>query len=123
MNIKKFFKTMTDFFSDQDVDPDEPAYDPVHVATMIVFVIVGIALLFWLLWALMVCEGGLFSKIIPFFQVVFTRKTLADFGYEGYPYELGIFEGWIVNCGALIFTIGLFAGIRTIFNKLDRNKE
>lgn len=114
---------MTDFFSDQDVDPDEPAYDPVHVATMIILVIVGIALLFWLLWALMVCEGGLFSKIIPFFKVVFTRKTLADFGYEGYPYELGIFEGWIVNCGALIFTIGLFCGIRTIFNKLDGNKE
>ena len=121
MKIKKYIKDFYDFFGDDAIKPDEPAYDPVHVAAMIVLVLVGMAVLFWLLWALMVCEGGVFIKIIPFIQVVFTKKTLQDFGYEGYPYELGIFEGWIVNLSALIILIGLIIGIHTIFKKLEKS--
>ena len=118
MNIKKLFKNFIDFFDDTHADPDEPAYDPVHVASMIVLVILGIAVLFWLLWALLVCEGGIIVKIIPFLSVVFTRKTLQDYGYEGYPYELGVFEGWIVNCAALVVMIAAGTGIYLIFKKV-----
>lgn len=120
MQIKKIFNDVLNFFADEDSDPQEPAYDPAHVAVMIVLVILGLALLFWLLWALVVCEGGIFIKIIPFLQVVFTSKTLQDFGFEGYPYELGIFEGWIINVVALVLFIGLLAGISSIFRNLDK---
>ena len=72
-------------------------------------------LVFWLLWALLVCEGGIFIKVVPFLQAVFTSKTLHDFGYVGYPYELGIFEGWIVNLFALVLSIALLVGVWWVF--------
>jgi hypothetical protein len=66
------------------------------------------------LWSLLVCEGGLFIKVVPFLEVVFTSKTLKDFGYLGYPYELGLFEGWVVNVVALGLTHITIASV-TIF--------
>jgi hypothetical protein len=71
--------------------------------------------LFWLLWALLVCEGGLFGKVAPFFTVVFTSKTLADVGCMGHPYALGVFEGWIVNLTAFILTLALIIGVWWVF--------
>lgn len=117
--IKKILKDVYDFFGDEDVKPGEPAYDPMHVAAMIILVIVGMALVFWLLWSLMVCGGGIFIKIVPFLKVIFTGKTLQDFGYEGYPYELGIFDGWIVNLVAFVLLIGFLYGISSIFRHLE----
>lgn len=102
----------------EDEQEDDAGYDPVHIGAMIVIVLFALAILFWLLWSLLVFEGGLFPKIIPFLKVIFTGKTLQDYGYEGYPFELGIFEGWIVNVGALVFLILLIVGIVVIF----RNK-
>ncbi|MFH1379878.1 MAG: hypothetical protein ABII23_06330 [bacterium] len=119
MKLKAVLHKINLFLSEQDVHPDDPVYDPAHIAVMIAAVIMGIAVLFWLLWALMVCEGGIFTKIIPFLKVVCTSKTLQDFGYEGYPYEPGIFEGWIVNSAALILCILLMIGIYRIFKKLE----
>lgn len=100
-------------FSLWEDDPCENplVYDPVHVAAVIVGCLAAVGVLFWVLWAMMVFEGGLFTKIVPFLQVVFTGKMLADFGYEGFPYALGVFEGWIVNVAALVFGVGLTAGI------------
>jgi len=37
---------------------DEPRFDPVHLATVLVAVLATVGALFWLLWALMVYEGG-----------------------------------------------------------------
>ena len=100
--IKNVWLWIQDIFSDEE-DPNEPIYDPVHIASMIVLTLFGISILFWLFWSLLIYKGGLVSKIIPFLSVFFTSKTLADFGYEGYPYEMGIFDGWITNVAALLF--------------------
>lgn len=100
--IKSVWLWIQDVFSDEE-DPDEPIYDPVHIASMLVLTLFGISILFWLFWSLLVYKGGLVGKIIPFLSVIFTSKTLADFGYEGYPYEMGIFDGWITNVAALLF--------------------
>jgi hypothetical protein len=112
--IKKAWDWLVDLVEGED-GPDEIIYDPVHIAGVIVGSLCAMGMLFWLLWALLVCEGGLFVKVIPFFRVVFTSKTLHDFGYEGYPYELGIFEGWIVNLVAFVLTIALLIGIWWVF--------
>ena len=38
--------------------PDEPRYDPVHLAVLFVAVQAVVGVLFWLLWTAMVYEGG-----------------------------------------------------------------
>lgn len=100
-------------FSLWEDDPTENpiVYDPVHVSAVIVFCMAAVGVLFWVLWGLMVFEGGLFIKIVPFFQVLFTSKTLSDYGYEGYPYALGVFEGWIINVTALVVALMLLAAL------------
>ena len=108
--FKKIWEEILYFFSDEE-DPNEPAYDPVHFAAMIVIVIFSIGVLFWLLWTLLVFEGGFFGKIWPALQVLFRHKTLKDFGWVGYPYELGVFEGFIANSIAFVLTVALIAGI------------
>lgn len=84
-----------------DDQPEDEIYDPVQVAVVLVSCMVGLGALYWMLWAVLVCEGGLVAKIGPALQVLFTGRTLMDFGYQGHPYQLGLFEGWIVNVGGL----------------------
>ncbi|OGR82621.1 MAG: hypothetical protein A2636_03860 [Elusimicrobia bacterium RIFCSPHIGHO2_01_FULL_64_10] len=112
--IKKFWNELLGFFSD-DADPDEPVYDPLHFAGMIVTVVFAIGLLFWLLWTLLVYEGGLFGKIVPALRVLFTDKTLEDFGWVGAPYEMGIFSGYAANLIALALALALVFGIWRLF--------
>lgn len=100
-------------------DPDEPIYDPTHIAALIVIVLSVMGVLFWLLWTLLVFEGGIFKKILPALQVLFTTKTVQDFGWVGYPYELGIFEGFIANTIALILTVTLIWAIGWVFKKQE----
>ncbi len=116
--MKKFWQELLDFFSDVE-NPDEPIYDPAHFAAMIVIVVFSIGVLFWLLWTLLVFEGGFIQKIVPALQVAFTSKTLQDFGWVGYPFEMGVFNGWIANTVAFILTLGLVTGIWFIFKEKD----
>lgn len=120
--LKKFWNELIAFISDVE-DPEEPIYDPLHFGGMIVGVIFTIGVLFWLFWTLLVYGGGIFVKIIPALQVLFTKKTLQDFGWVGYPYELGVFEGFIANLIALLFFISLVIGIWKIFEKLQKQKS
>ncbi|MBI2119321.1 MAG: hypothetical protein HYT97_06820 [Elusimicrobia bacterium] len=120
--LKKFWQEFSYYFSDEE-DPNEPIYDPAHFASMIILVIFVIGVLFWLLWTLLVFEGGIFQKIIPALEVAFTSKTLQDFGWLGYPYEMGIFSGFIGNGAALILTIALVVGIWWVFKDLPKLKE
>ena len=48
----------------------------------------------------------------------FGSKTLADFGYAGSPYALGVFEGWAVNLAALVLLLLLLAAAWAAFKKL-----
>ncbi len=120
--MKKVINNILEFFSDKE-DTKLPKYDPVHFGGMIILTIFAISLLFWLLWSLLVFGGGIQAKIIPFFQIVFTSRTAADFGYVGYPYEMGIFEGWITNVVALILLISVIAGIWYIFNNIKKSSR
>lgn len=116
--LKKILNWIEETFDDKE-NPEEPGYDPAHIGIMIVAVLFGITILFWLLWSLLVFGGGLQTKIIPFLKLVFTGKTAADFGYVGYPYEMGVFDGWPTNVTAMIFTILLLCAIWYIFKRGD----
>lgn len=111
--IRRVWKAVFSLWED---DPSENpiVYDPVQVSAVIVGCLAAVGVLFWVLWGLMVFEGGLFIKIVPFLQVVFTSKTLSDFGYEGYPYALGVFEGWIINVVALAVALALLAAVHRL---------
>ena len=112
--IRKIWEELLDFFSDRE-DMEEPIYDPVHFAAMIVIVLFAIGALFWLLWTLLVFGGGLIIKIGPALQVLFGGKALKDFGWVGYPYEQGVFDGFIANIVALLITFALVLAIWWIF--------
>lgn len=113
--LKKFWDGVLEFFSDRE-DQDEPVYDPAHIAALIVFTAASLGALFWLLWTLLVFGGGIARKVVPAFEVLFTSKTLQDFGWVGYPYELGIFEGFVANLVALALLIALVYGIWWVFH-------
>lgn len=121
INPKRLWAAFLELF-EEDPPSDGPVYDPVHLAALVVGCFVVFGALYWLLWSLLVCEGGLFSKVVPFLQVVFTSRTLQDFGYEGYPYQLGIFEGWVVNVGALLLSIAALAGIWWLFRSTEKGR-
>jgi hypothetical protein len=113
---KKIGGCLLDFFSEEE-NPDEPQYDPVHAGAVIVVVLLALTVLFWLLWALLVFGGGIQSKLVPFIAVAFTGRTLRDYGYVGYPYEMGVFEGWLTNLAALIISAGVLIALWHIFSK------
>jgi hypothetical protein len=112
MNIK----ALIDRFDAED-DPQEPRYDPVHLAALCMLVLVAIGLLYWLLWTLLVFEGGLFSKIGPALNVLLGRKTLKDYGYLGDPYAMGVFEGWQGNLGALILAAFVVVALFQVYKE------
>ena len=97
-------------------DPDEPGYDPVHLGVAVVVTLTALGCLYWLLWTLLVYEGGLFLKAKAAARVAFTSATPADLGYEG-PWELGAFEGWFGNVMALVFTVALAAALRRLYRE------
>lgn len=117
--IKKILGWFEDLFDDT-VNPDEPAYDAAHVGMMIVFVLLALTALFWLLWALLVFGGGLQAKVVPFIRIILTSKTAADYGYAGYPYQMGVFEGWITNVIALAITALAITAIWNVFKRNDK---
>ena len=92
------------FFGDED-DADEPFFDPVQLGAVCIVCLVVIGALYWLLWTLLVYEGGLPAKLRAGLAVLFTSRTLKDFGYEGTPYAMGAFEGWAGNLAALALCV------------------
>lgn len=108
---------------DADDDPNEPAFDPVHLAGALIGTLIAIGALYWLLWTLLVYEGGLFSKIGPALSVLFTSKTLADYGWRGAPYAMGVFEGWTGNVAALIVGVVVLVALhRTYLDAAGRRR-
>jgi len=104
------------WFFDESEDPDEPVYDPLHLGATILITLTAFGLLYWLLWTLLVFEGGLFRKIIPAFSVLLTAKTLQDYGYEG-PWDRGVFEGWLGNSVAFVLTIAVVAALTSLYRE------
>lgn len=92
----------------------------VYLAGNVVLTLFFINIFFWLLWTLIVYKGGIFIKIIPALRALFTSKTIADFGYEGYPFEMGVFDGWPENLAALAFTLAFIELCRGIYLRTVR---
>jgi len=105
---------------DADDDPEEPVYDPVHLASVLISVLVALGVLYWLLWTLLVYEGGIFVKIRAFLSVLLTSKTLLDYGYRGYPYAMGVFRGWIGNVSALIVSMFVLWLLHRVYQDTEK---
>lgn len=103
---------------DED-DPDELGYDPVHLGAAVVVTLAALGCLYWLLWTLLVFEGGIFLKAGALARLVFTPATLADLGYEG-SYAQGAFEGWFGNVAALAFAVALVVSLRRLYQDAAR---
>jgi uncharacterized membrane protein len=110
MTPAELWRRWTDLFESED-SPDEPFYDPVHLAGVLVACLVVIGALFWLLWTLLVYEGGLPSKLAALASVLFGGKSLSDYGWTGAPDRPGVFEGWPANVAALIIACGALAAL------------
>ena len=83
---------------DADDDPEVPAYDPVHLGGMLVVNLVVIGVVYWLLWTLLVYEGGLPGKLTALARLALGRPNGPD-----------AFEGWFGNFAALVLC-GVTAG-------------
>jgi hypothetical protein len=102
----------------EEEDASAPRYDPVHLAGVLVGCMAAIGALFWLLWTLLVYEGGLPLKLAALADVAFGGKTLADFGRTGAPDRQGAFEGWAANVAALCVAGLALAAL----HRLDRRR-
>jgi len=122
MFIKKLLVFVEDLLAGEG-DPQDVIYDPTHVAGLVVSCVVAMGLIYWLLWSFMVCEGGIFIKAGALGQVLLTSKTLADFGYEGYPYQMGLFEGWIVNVVGFTLFVVVVVSLWWVFQTTDPKKK
>ncbi|MDE2040448.1 MAG: hypothetical protein KGO96_07905 [Elusimicrobia bacterium] len=118
MRLSRTLRELWDAFDAED-DPGEPAYDPVHLGAALLLTLTAVGALYWLLWTLLVFEGGLFVKLGPGLQVLLGLKTTADFGWRG-PWDHGVFEGWLGNLGALALCALLVWALHRLYRDADR---
>ncbi len=90
--MKRAWKGFTGLFEDDD--PAEPRYDPVHLAGVLIATQVAVGALFWLLWTLLVFEGGLASTLGALFSG--RRGGDALRGLWGHLAALAICAGLVV---------------------------
>jgi hypothetical protein len=101
------------------IPPEEPRYDPVHLAQVLVGFLASIGALYWLLWTLLVYQGGLYRKIGGLARLAMGRATLKSLGYEG-PWAMGAFEGWLGNVGALAVSISVLVFLHRLYMDAER---
>ncbi len=122
MKLGESARRLLDWLDAPD-DPAVPGYDPVHLGALLILVLVVVGALYWLLWTLLVFEGGIFPKIGAALSVAFTSKTLADYGYLGQPYAMGAFEGWVGNVCALALTAGALAALFYLYSRAAQRRR
>ena len=89
---------------DAEQDPEEPSYDPVHLGSMLVVNLVAVGALYWLLWTLLVYEGGLLGKLAALARLALGR-----------PSDEAAFEGWFGNVGALLLCVVVAGSLRRLY--------
>jgi hypothetical protein len=106
-----------DFLDPPKESASEPFYDPIHLATILVSSLAVMGVLYWLLWTLLVYEGGLPLKLRDLAQIFFSGRKLSDFGWQGWE-DPGDFRGWLGNVCALLIA-GLAVGVyqRVVFKR------
>ena len=95
----------------------------VYLASNVVLTLFFMNIFFWLLWTLLVYKGGIFVKVIPILSVIFTSKTPRDFGYQGWPYEPGVFDGLPENFIALVLLIAFVVFCWRVYLKFTSVKN
>lgn len=108
-----------DWLFDDTEDPEEPGYDPVHLGAAVLITFTAMGLLYWLLWTLLVFEGGFFRKILPSLAVLLRLRRLEDYGYEG-PWDRGLFEGILGNTVAFLLTVLVIAALASLYRDAAR---
>lgn len=111
-----------DWLFDDTEDPAEPVYDPVQLGGAVLVTFTAMGLLYWLLWTLLVFEGGFFAKIGPALSVLLTSKTVRDYGYEG-PWNRGVFEGWFGNSCAFLLALAVLAAVVWLYRDAARRSS
>lgn len=91
-------KKILDLF--KEPGENEPIYDPVHLGVVSVSCLVVIGLLYWLLWTLLVFEGGIFSKA----ALLFSSSKSED-----------AFVGWVGNLCALLILGAVVAALHKLY--------
>lgn len=99
--------------SEED-DPDEPHFDPVHLGGAVVVTLTAIGCLYWLLWTLLVYEGGIFLKLYALARLA-GGTPLKQLGWEGWPYAMGDFDGIVGNFVALALCAVVFVAVRRLY--------
>lgn len=98
--MKDAWKGFASLFEDDD--PAEPRYDPVHVAGVLVTTQVVVGALFWLLWTLLVFEGGIAMKLGAL---------------TGGPRDAESLRGLWGNLGALALSAALVAALHRLYRR------
>ena len=107
---------LEDLFSEDD-DPREPGFDPIQLGGAVVITLAAMGALYWLLWTLLVYEGGIFMKLRALALLAFTKTRLSDLGYEAAPYAMGPFEGWLGNLVALALSAQVVRSIARLYKR------
>ncbi len=93
-------------------DPLEPKYDPSHLAAVLIGTMAAIGAVYWLLWTLLVYEGGIVMKASSVAGVIFTSRTWAELAAAIRPDGAGELEGWLANVLALALTLTALFAVR-----------
>ncbi len=123
LSVKNYFQDFLKkhFAEDQSADNNREFW--VYLAGNVVLTLFFMNVFFWLLWTLLVYKGGIFVKIMPLISAIFTDKSFKDFGYEGWPYELGIFDGMIENLVALVLFVAFVVLCWVTYNKFSKRAK
>jgi hypothetical protein len=105
----------------EDEDDSAARYDPFHLAAVLVGCMAAVGALFWLMWTLLVYEGGLPTKLAALVDFVFRGKSLADLGRTGGADREGVFEGWAANLVAFLVSGLLLAALQRLDRRRARN--
>ena len=102
---------------DDEPPAGTPLYDPVHVGGVLVSVMAAWGALYWLLWTLLVYEGGVFVKLGALARLA-GGSSLAELGYEG-PWNRGPFEGWLGTLGAAVLAAVVASALRSEWRRAE----
>ncbi len=94
-------------------------FNVINIVVLILSLLFFFTVFYWTLWAMLVYKKGLFTKLIYITQLLFTEKTLRDFGYLNWSVR-GEFSGLDVNVGAFLFLFFLFYLGNNVLKKVKK---
>ena len=126
--MRKILKLIEGLFNEEkSKDETAPVIDEFYLAATIIVDIIALTVLFWLLWSILVYGGGIFPKIKALLEIIFCGKSFKDFGWNFYPYDIGVFTGFITNIIGIIllcfFIVSVSKIMRKVVEKLSKGEK